>query len=68
MKLALALTLVLFLGGCLSPLALMGSLGGGGKGDGTNVNANTRSLAVRSLLSRLVRVVKKRSLGLVMPT
>ena len=42
MKLALALTLVLFLGGCLSPLALMGSLGGGGKGDGTSVNANTQ--------------------------
>lgn len=42
MRLALALTLVLFLGGCLSPLALMSSLGGGGKGDGTSVNANTQ--------------------------
>ena len=42
MRLALALTLVLFLGGCLSPLGLLGSFGGGGKGDGTNVNANTQ--------------------------
>ena len=42
MRLALTLTLVLFLGGCLSPLAFMSSFGGGGKGDGTSVNANTQ--------------------------
>ena len=42
MRLALALTLVLFLGGCLSPLAFMSSFGGGGGGDGTTVNANTQ--------------------------
>ena len=42
MRLALALTLVLFLGGCLSPLTFMNSLSGGGKGTGTSVNANTQ--------------------------
>ncbi len=42
MRLALALTLVLFLGGCLSPLGLLGSFGGGGGGSGTSVNANTQ--------------------------
>ena len=42
MKLALALTLVLFLGGCMSPLGLLGSFGGGGGGSGTSVNANTQ--------------------------
>lgn len=42
MKLALALTLVLFLGGCMSPLGLISSFGGGGGGDGTTVNANTQ--------------------------
>ena len=42
MRLALALTLVLFLGGCLSPLGLLSSLGGGGGDSGTNVNANTQ--------------------------
>ena len=41
MRLALALTLVLFLGGCLSPLGLLSSFGGGG-GSGTSVNANTQ--------------------------
>ena len=41
MRLALALTLVLFLGGCLSPLGLLSSCGGGG-GSGTSVNANTQ--------------------------
>ena len=42
MRLALALTLVLFLGGCMSPLGLLGSFGGGGGGSGTSVNANTQ--------------------------
>ena len=42
MRLALALTLVLFLGGCLSPLGLLSSFGGGGGGNGTSVNANTQ--------------------------
>ena len=42
MRLALALTLVLFLGGCLSLLGLLSSFGGGGGGSGTNVNANTQ--------------------------
>lgn len=42
MRVLLVLPLVLFLGGCLSPLALMSSLGGGGGGDGTTVNANTQ--------------------------
>ena len=42
MRLALALTLVLFLGGCLSPLGILGSFGGGGGGSGTSVNANTQ--------------------------
>ena len=42
MKLILALTLVLFLGGCMSPLGLLGSFGGGGGGSGTSVNANTQ--------------------------
>jgi len=42
MRLALALTLVLFLGGCLSPLGLLSSFGGGSGGSGTNVNANTQ--------------------------
>ena len=42
MRLALALTLVLFLGGCLSPLGLLSSFGGGSRGSGTNVNANTQ--------------------------
>tara|TARA_B100000073_G_scaffold279232_1_gene239716 strand:- start:68 stop:439 length:372 start_codon:yes stop_codon:yes gene_type:complete len=42
MRLALALTLVLFLGGCLSPLGLLSSFGGGGGGSGTSVNANTQ--------------------------
>ena len=41
MKLILALTLVLFLGGCMSPLGLLGSFGGGGS-SGTSVNANTQ--------------------------
>jgi len=41
MKLLLTLTLVLFLGGCLSPLGLLSSFGGGG-GSGTSVNANTQ--------------------------
>ena len=42
MRLALALILVLFLGGCMSPLGLLGSFGGGGGGSGTSVNANTQ--------------------------
>jgi hypothetical protein len=42
MRLILALTLVLFLGGCMSPLGLLSSFGGGGGGDGTSVNANTQ--------------------------
>ena len=42
MRLALALTLVLFLGGCLPPLGILGSFGGGGGGSGTSVNANTQ--------------------------
>ena len=42
MRLALALTLVLFVGCCLSPLGLLSSFGGGGGGSGTNVNANTQ--------------------------
>ena len=42
MKLILALTLVLFLGGCMSPLGLLGSFGDGGGGSGTSVNANTQ--------------------------
>ena len=42
MKLILTLTLVLFLGGCMSPLGLLGSFGGGGGGSGTSVNANTQ--------------------------
>ena len=42
MRLALALTLVLFLGGCLSPLGLLSSFGGGGGDSDTNVNANTQ--------------------------
>jgi hypothetical protein len=42
MRLILALTLVLFLGGCMSPLGLLSSFGGGGGGDGTTVNANTQ--------------------------
>jgi len=41
MKLLLTLTLVLFLGGCMSPLGLLSSFGGGG-GSGTSVNANTQ--------------------------
>jgi len=42
MRLILALTLVLFLGGCMSPLGLLSSFGGGGGGSGTSVNANTQ--------------------------
>ena len=42
MRLALALTLVLFLRGSLSPLGLQSSFGGGGGDSGTNVNANTQ--------------------------
>ena len=42
MRLALALTLVLFLGGCLSPLGLLSSFGGGGGDSGTTVTANTQ--------------------------
>ena len=42
MRLILALTLVIFLGGWMSPLGLLSSFGGGGGGDGTSVNANTQ--------------------------
>lgn len=42
MRLLLTLTLVLFLGGCMSPLGLLSSFGGGGGGSGTSVNANTQ--------------------------
>ncbi len=42
MKLALDLNFVLFRGGCMSHIGLLGSFGGGGGGDGTTVNANTQ--------------------------
>ena len=42
MRVLLVLPLVLFLGGCMSPLGLISGFGGGGGGDGTTVNANTQ--------------------------